>query len=32
LSIVGVSPTNGTAVISGTNVVFTPATNFLGTG
>ena len=31
LAIVSVSPTNGTAVISGTNVVFTPATNFLGT-
>jgi uncharacterized repeat protein (TIGR01451 family) len=27
-----VSPTNGTAVIAGTNVVFTPATNFLGMG
>jgi len=31
LIIVSVSPTNGTAVIVGTNVVFTPATNFLGT-
>src|SRR6185312_15168239 len=32
LTIINVSPTNGTAVISGTNVVFTPATNFNGTG
>ncbi len=32
LSIVSVSPTNGTANILGTNVVFTPATNFIGTG
>jgi uncharacterized repeat protein (TIGR01451 family) len=32
LTIVSVSPTNGTANISGTNVVFTPATNFVGTG
>src|SRR6185503_11184757 len=31
LTITSVSPTNGTASISGTNVVFTPATNFLGT-
>ena len=31
LTIISVSPTNGTAVISGTNVVFTPATNFTGT-
>jgi uncharacterized repeat protein (TIGR01451 family) len=31
LTIVSVSPTNGTAIISGTNVVFTPATNFVGT-
>ena len=31
LTIVSVNPTNGTAIISGTNVVFTPATNFLGT-
>ena len=31
LTIVSVSPTNGTASISGTNVIFTPATNFLGT-
>jgi uncharacterized repeat protein (TIGR01451 family) len=31
LTIVGVSPTNGTANIAGTNVVFTPATNFTGT-
>src|SRR6185295_7376920 len=31
LTITSVSPTNGTAVISGTNVVFTPATNFFGT-
>ena len=31
LTIVGVNPTNGTANIIGTNVVFTPATNFLGT-
>ncbi len=30
LTIISVSPTNGTAIISGTNVVFTPATNFLG--
>jgi hypothetical protein len=31
LTITSVSPTNGTASISGTNVVFTPATNFVGT-
>src|SRR5207253_8449516 len=32
LTITSVSPTNGTAVIvGGTNVVFTPATNFNGT-
>ncbi len=31
LTIVGTSTTNGTAVISGTNIVFTPATNFFGT-
>jgi uncharacterized repeat protein (TIGR01451 family) len=31
LSIIGVSPTNGTASISGTNIVFVPAANFLGT-
>ncbi len=31
LTIVGVSATNGTAVISGTNVVFTPTTNLTGT-
>jgi uncharacterized repeat protein (TIGR01451 family) len=31
LTIIGVSPTNGTATISGMNVVFTPALNFLGT-
>ncbi len=31
LTIVVVSPTNGTAVINGTNVIFTPATNFVGT-
>ena len=31
LSLVRVSPTNGTAVISGTNVLFTPQANFLGT-
>src|SRR5581483_8236040 len=31
LSIVSVNPTNGTANIVGTNVVFTPATNFTGT-
>jgi len=30
LAIIGVSPTNGIAVISGTNLVFTPATNFVG--
>src|SRR5436190_1216110 len=31
LIITSVSPTNGTASIAGTNVVFTPATNFVGT-
>jgi hypothetical protein len=31
LSLVGVSPTNGTASISGANVIFTPALNFIGT-
>src|SRR5207247_2490871 len=31
LTITTVSPTNGTASISGANVVFTPATNFFGT-
>jgi len=31
LAIISVSPTNGAASISGTNVVFTPATNFVGT-
>jgi hypothetical protein len=31
LSLVSVSPTNGTATISGTNVLFKPATNFVGT-
>jgi len=31
LTIISVSPTNGTASISGTNVVFTPTNNFLGT-
>src|SRR5207244_1243798 len=31
LTITSVSPTNGTANISGPNVVFTPATNFNGT-
>ena len=31
LTITGTSTTNGTAVISGTNVVFTPSTNFNGT-
>src|SRR4029079_18918800 len=31
LTITSVSPTSGTASISGTNVVFTPATNFVGT-
>jgi uncharacterized repeat protein (TIGR01451 family) len=30
LSIISVSPTNGTATIAGTNIVFTPTTNFLG--
>ena len=28
---IAVNPTNGTASISGTNIVFVPATNFLGT-
>jgi uncharacterized repeat protein (TIGR01451 family) len=31
LSLVALNPTNGTAMISGTNVVFTPAVNFRGT-
>src|SRR5204862_451580 len=31
LTITSVSPTNGTAIVSGANVVFTPATNFFGT-
>ena len=31
LTIVSASPTNGVASIVGTNVVFTPATNFIGT-
>jgi len=31
LGLVSVSPTNGTAVISGTNVLFTPSLNFMGT-
>ena len=31
LSLVSVSPTNGAATISGTNVLFTPALNFFGT-
>ncbi|HEV2695398.1 MAG TPA: Ig-like domain-containing protein, partial [Verrucomicrobiae bacterium] len=31
LTIISVNPTNGTALISGTNVIFTPATNFVGT-
>ncbi|MEY4916789.1 MAG: hypothetical protein RL616_702, partial [Verrucomicrobiota bacterium] len=31
LTIVSVNPTNGTANIGGTNVIFTPATNFFGT-
>ena len=31
LSLISVSPTNGTAVISGTNVLFTPTANFMGT-
>jgi uncharacterized repeat protein (TIGR01451 family) len=31
LTIVGVTSTNGTAVISGSNVVFTPTTNLTGT-
>src|SRR5581483_4056913 len=30
LTIIGVSPTNGTASIVGTNIVFTPSTNFSG--
>jgi uncharacterized repeat protein (TIGR01451 family) len=31
LTIIGVSPTNGTATISGTNVIFVPTANFIGT-
>jgi len=31
LTIISASSTNGTAIISGTNIVFTPATNFVGT-
>ena len=31
LSIVSVAATNGTATISGTNIIFTPANNFTGT-
>ena len=31
ITLTGTSTTNGTAVISGTNIVFTPATNFSGT-
>jgi VCBS repeat-containing protein len=31
LTVTGTSTTNGTAVISGTNIVFTPSTNFNGT-
>jgi len=31
LSLVSASTTNGTAILNGTNVVFTPATNFYGT-
>src|SRR5213076_2955528 len=31
LTLTSVSPTNGTASISGANVVFRPATNFVGT-
>ena len=31
LSIIAVAPTNGTAVVSGTNITFTPTANFLGT-
>lgn len=31
LTIIAVNPTNGTATISGTNVLFTPATSFIGT-
>jgi hypothetical protein len=31
LTIVGTSTTNGTAIVSGTNVLFTPATNYSGT-
>ena len=30
LSLLGADATNGTAVVSGTNVVYTPATNFFG--
>lgn len=31
LSLISASTTNGTAVVSGTNIVFTPATNYYGT-
>jgi Bacterial Ig domain len=31
LSLVSVSPTNGVATISGTNILFTPTNNFVGT-
>src|ERR1039457_4122279 len=30
LTIIGLSPTNGTATISGTNVIFVPTLNFVG--
>ena len=31
LTLIGVNPTNGTASISGTNVIFRPSANFIGT-
>jgi uncharacterized repeat protein (TIGR01451 family) len=31
LTIIGVSATNGTATVNGTNIIFIPATNFIGT-